>query len=83
MKSCTKGLDQKDFEECLDRLANGKLTLQDWEYLKTRSLVEYNFSREEIKKSKAKSVKICALNRDTASHNRKELKLLQFLLLPA
>ena len=35
----------------------GEACLQDREYLRKRSLVESNLSREEIKKIKAKSVK--------------------------
>ena len=65
-----QGPDQKEFKECLDRLANGKLTLDDWEYLRKRGLNESNFTRDEIAEIKAKSVKICALNKDTASHNK-------------
>ena len=36
---------------------------------------ESNFSRDEIKEIKAKSVKICALNKDTASHNKSRISL--------
>ena len=55
-----QGPDQKEFKKCFDRLANGKLTLKDWVYLKKRSSDESNFSRDEINELKAKSVEICA-----------------------
>ena len=71
-----QGPDQKEFKECLDRLANGKLTLDDWEYLRKRGLNESNFTRDEIAEIKAKSVKICALNKDTGSHNKERIKAL-------
>ena len=77
-----QGPDQKESKKCLDRLANGKLTLKDLEYLKKRSLDESDFSRDEIKEIKAKSVKICALNKNTPSHNRSRIKALEVQLPP-
>ena len=71
-----QGPDQKEFKECLDRLANGKLTLEDYYYLEKRGLNTANFSWEEIQAIKAKSVKICALNADTQTHNKERIKAL-------
>ena len=71
-----QGPDQKEFKECLDRLANGQLTLDDYTYLRKRGLNTANFSWEEINAIKAKSIKICALNADTASHNKDRIKAL-------
>ena len=71
-----QGPDQKEFKECLDRLANGKLTLEDYYYLEKRGLNTANFSWEEIQAIKAKSVKICALNKDTQTHNKDRIKAL-------
>ena len=44
-----QGPDQKEFKDCLDRLSNGKLTMEDWEYLRTRALNQQNFTLDEIK----------------------------------
>ena len=71
-----QGPDQKEFKDCLDRLSNGKLTMEDWEYLRTRALNQKNFTLDEIKEIKGKSVKICALNKDTATHNKERIKAL-------
>ena len=52
------------------------MTLEDYYYLEKRGLNTANFSYEEIQAIKAKSVKICALNADTKTHNKDRIKAL-------
>merc|ERR1712020_770742 len=64
-----QGEDQKDFKEVLDRIANGKFSKEDWTYLRERELEGPNFTEEERQAIRKKSVKVCALNKDTSKYN--------------
>merc|ERR1712020_749361 len=64
-----QGEDQKDFKEVLDRIANGKFSKEDWTYLRERELEGPNFTEEQRQAIRKKSVKGCALNRDTKKYN--------------
>ena len=64
-----QGKDQTEFKECLDRLANGTFTMEDWNYFRERDLNGPNFTNEERKNIKSKAIKVCALNKDTKRHN--------------
>ena len=65
-----QGPDQKEFKEVLDNIAMGKFTKENWNVLRRRNLRDpANFTNEERKAIKAKSVKICARIKDTKRHN--------------
>ena len=70
-----QGPDQEEFKKILDNLASGKFSRKDWDVLRTRDL-RANFTIEEIKAIKAKSIKICSRIRDTKKHNKERIKAL-------
>ena len=64
-----QGEDQKEFKEVLDRIASGNFTREDWAYLRERDLNGPNFTPEQRKEIRSKSIKVCALNQDTVKYN--------------
>ena len=71
-----QGPDQMEFKEVLENIANGKFTRENWNYFRERDLQGPNFSNEERKAIKEKSIKICALVNDTKKHNIERIKAL-------
>ena len=71
-----QGPDQKEFKRILEGISNGQLSLEDWENLRTRELTDRNFTAEQIKAIKNKSIKVCAMKRDTKKHNQERTKAL-------
>ena len=68
-KIMRQGEDQKEFKGILDRIASGDFTRDDWDYLRKRDLNGPEFTPEQRKEIRAKSIKVCALNKDTRRYN--------------
>ena len=69
-----QGPDQEEFKEVLENISKGKFTRENWNYLRERDLNGPNFTNEQRKAIKAKSIKVCALKRDTRRHNIERTK---------
>ena len=73
-KIMRQGEDQKEFKGILDRIASGDFTRDDWDYLRKRDLNGPEFTPEQRKEIRAKSIKVCALNKDTRRYNIQRIK---------
>ena len=71
-----QGKGQEKFKELLEKIRNGNLTKDDWEYLREKCELGRNFSPEERKEIKSKAIKVCALVKDLKQHNIERIKAL-------